>query len=176
MSRWLDRYKAIIVIMLVMIIIAGGAVLLYKHPWDKGPLEIVLSEPSCQVIVCVIGEVERPGIYVLDDCNLCIQDAIGAAGGLTQYADQHALNLAAPLNNGDLIHVPPLGDVPQRVNLNAAGAWLLEALPGIGPTLAGRVVEYRSQNGPFKNVEDLMMVEGSGQATYDGLKDLVTVE
>jgi len=176
MSKWLDRYKAIIVIMLVIIIIAGGAVLLYKHPWDKGPLEIVLSEPSCQVTVCVLGEVESPGIYVLDDCNLCIQDAVDMAGGFTQYAGQEALNLAAPLNNGDVIHVPPLGDVPQRVNLNAADAWLLEALPGIGPTLAGRIVDYRSQSGPFKNVEELMMVEGIGQAKYDGLKDLVTLE
>ena len=176
MSKWLDRYKATIVIILVIIIIAGGAVLLYKHPWDKGPLEIVLSEPSCQVTFCVIGEVESPGIYVHDDCSLCIQDAVDAAGGFTQYADEEALNPTAPLNTGDLIHVPPLGDVPQRVNLNTAGAWLLEALPGIGPTLAGRVVEYRGQSGPFKNVEELMMVEGIGQAKYDGLKDLVTLE
>ncbi|MGB2800349.1 MAG: ComEA family DNA-binding protein [Dehalococcoidia bacterium] len=176
MSRWLDRYKAIIVIMLVVIILAGGALLLYKHPWDKGPLEIVLSEPSCRVTVCVLGEVESPGIYVLDDCSLCIQDAVDAAGGFTQYADEEALNPTAPLNNGDLIYVARLGDVPQRVNLNTAGAWLLEALPGIGPTLAGRVVEYRSQNGPFKNAEELMMVEGIGQAKYDGLKDLVTLD
>jgi len=62
------------------------------------------------------------------------------------------------------------------VNINTAGAWLLEALPGIGPALAGRVVDYRSQNGPFRNVGELMMVEGIGQAKYDGLKDLVTLE
>ena len=96
------------------------------------------------------------------------------AGGFTQYAGQDALNPTAPLNSGDVIHVPPLGDVPQGVNLNTADAWLLEALPGIGPTLAGRIVDYR--NGPFKNVEELMMVEGIGQAKYDGLKDLVTLE
>ncbi len=176
MSKWLDRHKTIIVIMLVMIIIAGGVVLLYKQPWDKGPLEIDLSEPSCQVTVCVLGEVESPGIYVLDDCNLCIQDAVDAAGGFTSYADAEALNPAAPLDNRDLIHVSPLGDAPQRVNINTADAWLLEALPGIGPTLAGRVVDYRCQSGPFKNVEELTMVEGIGQAKFDGLKDVVTVE
>ncbi len=176
MSKWLDRYKAIIVIMLVMIIVAGVAVLLYKHPWDKKPLEIVLFEPSCQVTFYVTGEVESPGIYVLDDCSPYIQDAVDAAGGFTSYADEEALNLAAPLDNGDLIHVARLGDAPQRVNINTAEAWLLEALPGIGTTLAGRIVDYRNQNGPFNNVDELMMVEGIGQAKYDGLKDLVTLE
>jgi competence protein ComEA len=120
--------------------------------------------------------VESPGVYVLDGCSLYIQDAVGAAGGFTNYADEEALNLAAPLDNGDVIHVARLGDVSQRVNINTAEAWLLEALPGIGTTLAGRIVDYRNQNGPFNNVDELMMVEGIGQAKYDGLKDLVTLE
>lgn len=169
------RYGAIVVIILVLVIVAGAALLVYRQPWDRPPVEIVLAEPSCRVTFCVYGEVESPGIYRLDECGLCIEDAIEAAGGGTSNADYHAVTLRADLHNGDVIHVPRRGDVPQRVNINTAGAWLLDALPGIGPTLAERIVDYRDRNGPFGTVDELMMVEGIGEATYDGLKDLVKV-
>lgn len=176
LKGWLERYKAITVIFLIAVIAGGGVVLFYKHPWGKQPLEIVTLAPSCQVTFGVIGEVESPGIYTLEGCSLSIGDAVEAAGGFTNDADRGALNLTAPLSNGDLIHVPRLGDVPQRVNINTADVWLLEVLPGIGPTLAQRIVDYRKQNGPFNRVEDLMEVEGIGEGTYNKLKDLIIVE
>ncbi len=175
-KRWLESYKAIIIVFLIVIIVAGGVMLIYKPTGGGEGLEIVLSSPSCQITFCVIGAVESPGIYTFEGCNLCIQDAVNAADGFTDDADQDVLNLVASLSNGDVIHIPCLGDVPQRININTADVWLLEALRGIGPTLAERIVHYRSQNGPFQRIEDLMMVDGIGQAKYDGLKDLIAVE
>lgn len=176
MGRWLVRYRRFIVVALVVLIVAGTALLVYKRPWSEGALEIVLSEPSCAVTFGVIGEVQHPGIYSLGGCAPCIEDAVDAAGGFTAYADVNCLNWAAPLNNGDMVAVAGVGDVPQRININTAGVWLLDALPGIGPALAGRIVDYRWSNGPFKTAEELMLVDGIGQAKYDAVRDLVTVQ
>lgn len=66
--------------------------------------------------------------------------------------------------------------VPQKVSINRAEAWLLESLPGIGPTLAQNIIEYRRQNGHFAIIEELKLVPGIGEATYEGIKELVTVE
>jgi len=170
------RYGAVVVVILVLVIVAGGVLLLYRQPWDRPALEIVMAQPSCRVTFCVYGEVENPGIYRLEECGLCIEDAIDVAGGFTSHADDGSVSLDADLQNGDVIHVPSRGGVPQRVNINTAGAWLLEALPGVGPTLAERVVDHRDENGPFGTTDELMMVEGIGEATYQGLKDLVTVD
>ena len=175
MSRWLERHRTLVLAALVVVIAAGCVLLVYRHPWARGGLEIVLSEPSCTITCCVIGEVESPGIYTLDGCGLCVADAIDAAGGPTACADLDCPDTAAPLCNGDIIAVPEESDAPQRVDLNTADAWLLEALPGIGPALAGRIVSYRHENGPFGTTEELMLVEGVGQATYDSIKGLVTV-
>ncbi|MGB2884196.1 MAG: ComEA family DNA-binding protein, partial [Dehalococcoidia bacterium] len=112
--------------------------------------------------------------YTLKDSDH-IEDAIEAAGGFTPDADQSALNLAASLRDGDQIHVYKVGDVPQKVNLNTAETLLLEALPGIGEVLAQRIIDYRSENGPFQQIDDLTKVEGIGPATFENLKDKITV-
>ena len=176
MGRRSGRYEIAIALVLTLAIIAGAVALLVEKPWHREGLEIVLSTPSCYITFCVVGEVQRPGIYGLDGCDLCLEDAVDAAGGYTGNADRNALALAAPLSYGDVIRVPCHGDVPQRVNINNADLWLLQALPGIGSTLAGRIVEYREEKGPFGSVDELMMVNGIGQHVFDGLKDLVTVE
>jgi len=176
MSQWLERYKIVIAVLLVILIAGGGVFLFQKQPWAKEPLEIVTGALSCQVTFAVIGEVESPGIYTIDGCSLSIRDAIDAVGGFADGADRDALNLGAPLSNGDIIRVPRLGDLPQRVNINTADVWLLDALPGIGPALAENIIQYREANGPFDSIEELMRVPGIGQAKYDGLKDLITVD
>lgn len=176
MSRRLGRYRGIAVMALVVIVVAGGVMLVYQRPWEKPPLEIVLAEPPCRVTFCVHGEVADPGIYRIDECALCIGDAVDAAGGFTPQAAADAVDLGAPLGHGDVVCIPCGGDVPQRVNVNAADAWLLEALPGIGITLAQRIIDYRSEEGPFESIDELMEVEGIGEATCEGLRGLVTVE
>ena len=112
-------------------------------------------------------------------------DAVAAAGGLLPGADPAAVNLAAVLTDGQQIAVgvPAAGAAPGpaappaggRVSLNSATAADLDALPGIGPVLAQRIVDHRAENGPFTAVEQLDDVPGIGPATFDELVDLVAV-
>lgn len=170
LKEWLERYKAIIVIILIVVIAAGGVVLFSKHPWGKEPLEIVLTAPTPilepEAEIYVAGAVMSPGWYHLEGDSL--EEAIMAAGGATSDADPTRVKL----------YLYQIGESfeSQKIDINRAQAWLLEALPGIGPTLAQRIVDYRNENGPFERIEELKGVEGIGQAKYDGLKDLITVE
>jgi len=170
LRQWLERYKAVIIIFLIAIIAAGGVALFYKHPWGGKPLEIVLTTPTPvlepEAEIYVAGAVMSPGWYPLEGDSL--EDAIMAAGGATSDADISRIKLYL-YQSGESFE-------PQKIDINRAQAWLLEALPGIGETLAQRIVDYRNQSGPFDRVEDLMKVAGIGQATYDGLKDLITAE
>ncbi|MGY1770777.1 helix-hairpin-helix domain-containing protein [Blastococcus sp. SYSU D00813] len=141
------------------------------------------AESASTVTVSVVGRVARPGLVVLPE-GLRVADAIAAAGGLLPDADPAAVNLAAVLSDGQQIAVgvpgaavpaggPPAA--PGRVSLNAAGVAELDALPGIGPVLAQRIVDHRTENGPFTSVEQLEDVPGIGPVVFDELADLVTV-
>jgi competence protein ComEA len=114
-----------------------------------------------------------------------VQDAIQAAGGLLPEADEEALNLAALLKDGQRVLAPTYVQAQATtssrlapgapVDINSASQEALESLPGIGPVLAQRIMEYRQANGPFATVEDLQQVDGVGVDTFEKLKDLVTV-
>ncbi len=136
-----------------------------------------------QVYVHVLGQVARPGLYVLRDGDSAV-DAIAAAGGFTAVADRTQVNLARPLVDGEQIVVAAQGEAPAasvaplgagKVNLNSADQAALETLPRVGPALAARILDWRKANGRFTSVEDLMSVTGIGQKIFDGLKDRVTV-
>jgi competence protein ComEA len=139
----------------------------------------------------VAGWVRHPGVYEFHDGDRVI-DAIEAAGGARRGAALDALNLAAPLADGTQILVPrrqasgstgstpsaPFvgGDVTSsKVNVNSASAEELEALPGIGEVIAQEILNYRTANGPFGSVDDLLDVSGIGEVTLENIRDLVTV-
>jgi competence protein ComEA len=119
-----------------------------------------------------------------------VRDAIVAAGGPTEIADWNALNLAAVVDDGVKVYVPHVGEeVPPSLTLpvsadaapptgpidvNAATADELDALPGVGPATAGAIVTERDRNGPFVDVDDLDRVPGIGPAKLDALRGLVT--
>jgi competence protein ComEA len=107
-----------------------------------------------------------PGFYPFNS-NDTIVDMLQAAGGAREGVDLSRLRLSAASGNGTA--------ESQRVDINRAGVWLLEALPGIGNTLAQRIVDYRTQNGPFRNTADLTNVSGIGKDTYGKIRDLITV-
>ncbi len=73
------------------------------------------------------------------------------------------------------MHVYEVGEAPQRININTAEPWLLQALPGIGEILAQRIIDYRTANGRFLSIEDLMNVEGIGSSVFEKIKDKITV-
>ncbi|MGY2084197.1 helix-hairpin-helix domain-containing protein [Blastococcus sp. SYSU DS0539] len=146
------------------------------------------SEPAAVVVVSVVGRVGRPGLVTLAP-GARVADAVTAAGGLLPDADPASVNLAAPLADGQQIAVgvpgavadgAPAGGAPAgaaggRVDLNTAGVAELDALPGIGPVLAQRIVDHRTRAGGFRSVEELDDVPGIGPATAAELADLVGV-
>ena len=147
------------------------------------------AEPAAapnEVVVSVVGRVARPGLVTLAE-GARVADAVEAAGGFLPGADPSTVNLAAPLADGQQVAVgvpgsaAPAGPVPGAsaaggpVDVNRAGVAELEALPGVGPVLAQRIVEHREQTGPFASVDELQDVPGIGPAIFDGLADAVTV-
>ncbi|WNV76986.1 helix-hairpin-helix domain-containing protein [Geodermatophilus sp. DSM 44513] len=141
------------------------------------------TEPT--VVVSVVGRVTRPGLVTLPE-GARVADAVAAAGGLLPDADPASVNLAAVVADGQQVAVgvpgASAGAAPGGastaaglVDLNAAGAADLDALPGIGPVLAQRIVEHRERSGPFRTVEQLEDVPGIGPTTYAELAELVTV-
>ncbi len=123
--------------------------------------------------VHVVGEVVSPGMYQLP-IGARLVDAVFAAGGLTEEADNASVNLARELTDGEQIIVFSISQAQEGeatgttasglVSLNRAGDKELEELPGIGPALAGRIVAWREANGGFKSVEDLLKVSGIGES------------
>ena len=131
------------------------------------------------IVVHVSGAVVRPGLVTVS-ATARIADAISGAGGAEIGADLGGLNLAAEVRDGDQIVVPQMGvtDSPgassdRGIDLNRATAVELEALPGVGPVLAGRIVAYRDLNGPYGAVEDLLDVGGIGEAKLAAMRDAI---
>lgn len=145
--------------------------------------------PAAVILVDVAGWVRRPGVYEFTDGSRVI-DAVQAAGGARPGAFLQSLNLAAPLVDGTQILVPKEGAVPAvsvpgelgggttpdgLVNVNTGTPADLETLPGVGEVIAQAIVEYRTQNGPFTSVDQLLDVSGIGDATLENIRELVTV-
>jgi competence protein ComEA len=146
-----------------------------------------VSTPSAttELYVHVSGAVAAPGLYVLPAGSRVV-DAVAAAGGFAEGADDAAVNLARVLDDGEQLHVPSTGgpaelsgpaidDSGGLVDLNTADTTRLETLPRIGPAMAERIIAWRDENGRFTSVEDLLAVPGIGDKMLEGLRDLVTV-
>ena len=178
----------------------GGAGLWYVRSLPR-PVEVAAApsggtasapasaspSPEVVVLVDVAGWVRRPGVYEFTEGARVI-DAIDAAGGARSGAVLEALNLAAPLTDGTQILVPREGQegvapapvtggavAGGLVNVNSATASELEELPGIGEVIAQRIIDYRTENGPFATVDELLDVSGIGDAILESIRELVTV-
>jgi len=137
-----------------------------------------------RLVVDVAGAVRRPGLYRVAT-GTRVDDAVAAAGGATVHADLTAVNLAAPLADGEQVVVPARGapgGVPGSgsrsgstvVDLNSATAEQLDTLPGIGPSTAAKIVAYRQEHGAFHSLAELDAVSGIGPSKLAELKGLVT--
>lgn len=166
------------------LLVGGLLYLLLSRPRGTG-IELLPPPTASPVRIHVAGAVVSPGVYPLP-AGAIVAEAIAAAGGARPGADLDALNLAAPIGDNDQVYVPmagtPLPTDPAAhregavVNLNTATPTELEALPGIGPTLANAIVSYRDQNGPFQSVEELVHVPGIGPTRLAQLRELVRVD
>lgn len=147
-----------------------------------GPSDRAARTPL--LFVHVVGAVRRAGLFRLRDGSR-VADAVARAGGPTRHADLAAVNLAAPLVDGQQVVVPRRGppgagttsEAPEagaKVSLASATIEQLDELPGIGPVTAQKIVDWRTTHGPFRSVEDLDDVPGIGPARIEQLRDLVT--
>lgn len=160
-----------------------------NDPFDSEPPSEPTPEPSVSLVAYVTGAVLAPDVYQLPP-GARVKDLVQAAGGLLPEADTEAINLAAPLSDAQHIHVPSIGEAPSAegaglsadagasstglLDLNRATAEQLDQLPGVGPTIAGRIVDFRDTNGPFGSPEDLAQVDGVGPALIAKIAPLVT--
>ncbi len=173
----------------------GSGLIYLTSSQPRGEGITLLPPPtSAPIVVHIVGAVLEPGVYSLP-IKSRQQDAIEAAGGFLPNANPQALNLAAPLQDGDRIVVPTIpSDTPTPatspskstivelpssntlININTASQADLENLPGIGPVKAQTIIAYRESNGFFGLIEDIQKVPGIGPKTFENLKSLIAVE
>jgi competence protein ComEA len=161
-----NRYWAIAVIFLVAVIVITVFIALSRYHPSK-PIEIILPpEQEIKGNIYIDGAVSNPGIYPFSG-----GDSIGAliqsAGGVTTNSDSDSLKLTIPSTNTQ--------ETSQKININSAEAWLLEALPGIGPTKAKAIIDYRQKSGFFRSVNELTKVNGISSTLLEQIKPLITV-
>ena len=204
-----------IIIVLVVVILAGGGYWMLKHFHPAlflGEPDLVVetettppTPPSStaqpEIVVHVMGAVKSPGVYHLST-DARVHEAIQKAGGKTDQADLHSLNLAAKMRDGEQIYVPEIRQTPDvgqtiptssssaappqpsvrrsassdgsRININTATFQELQTVRGIGPTMAQRIIEYRQTSGRFATVDDLTNVKGVGEKTLEKIRDSIT--
>jgi competence protein ComEA len=202
---WQERYRWYAAFVLIALAVVGGLVVWIRRP-RPGPIIISTPVPTATpppvptltpapLRVYVTGAVLEPDVYLLPPASI-VKDALAAAGGATDDADLNRINLALQLSDQQQVYVPrkgeesppvpPLGERSPsdssgatgtgQVNINAASVEALQTLPGVGPAIAQRIVDYRTEHGPFATIDDLMNVKGIGPATFAELKDQITTE
>jgi competence protein ComEA len=185
----LSRRQALLAagVLLVVLVVAGrylagaGAT---ASPQQAAPLVREAPTERPVVLVHVVGAVREPGLYRLREGSR-VADAVGRAGGATPKADLALVNLAAPVADGTQVVVPARSRAPASaggggeeaaagpVHLNTATVEELDALPGVGPVTAQKIVDFRQENGAFASVDELDAVPGIGPARLEELRKLV---
>ncbi len=161
-----DKYWTPIIIILIAIIAISSIVAWSKY---RGSHAIEISIPPSQELqgeIYIGGAINNPGFYSLRAGD-SVEDIIQAAGRTIDSADLNNLELYIPRSGEE--------EQPQKIDLNRAEAWLLQALPGIGEVRAQAIIDYRQQNGRFHSIYELTEVEGIGAATFEQIEHLITV-
>lgn len=183
--------KSLLILLALLGAVLIGATYGYYREQDSIALDAATTEhvePPRKVTVYVSGEVKKPGLVTLDE-DKRVADAVNAAGGVIETADVDHINMAAHLEDGMQVRVPMrLRDAGEKggaastgrqadgkINLNTATEKELQELPGIGPAMSARIVEYRESNGAFQSIDDIKKVRGIGASKFEKLKDRVTL-
>ena len=193
--------KSMLVLLAVVALSAGGAFYAGIHGQEEAVTldagaasrQEALTEES-EIVVYVAGAVNHPGVVQLAE-GARAKDAVDACGGFLPTADTNGVNLAQKLKDGMQVTVPeksPQGTAVQgaaggaqagaakplpegMVNINTADEKELDKLPGVGPAMAKRIVEYRTENGAFQAPEEIKRVKGIGDAKYEKMKDKIAL-
>lgn len=198
MENLTNRQKYIIVGVTVALMILGFILLQFKQKNDivinqgietvePQKNEIPQPQPAPEpkkIIVHVSGQVINPGIVELTEESR-INDAVKKAGGTTKFADIDQLNLAAKLVDGEKVYVPRKGEkvtdvIAQKkpknsiININNANKDDLDRIPGVGPSTAEKIIEYRQTKGTFKKIQDIKNVSGIGDKKFENIKAYIT--
>jgi competence protein ComEA len=184
-----SRRQALVVaaVLLALLAVAGKLLAGAGAASAEPPAALVQANApaAAKLVVHVAGAVRRPGLYELAEGSR-VSDAVARAGGATAKADTAAVNLAAPLADGIQVLIPSRvagaagaaagsdGAPGRRVSLSSATLADLDALPGIGPVTAQKILDHRAQHGGFSSVDDLDAISGIGPARIEQLRDLVT--
>ena len=181
-------HKRALIVLFILVSVVSVVVVARGHSQpviETAP--IVIAPPK--LMVDVAGAVKSPGVYELP-ANSRVIDAIAAAGGAAAHADTSDINLARIIKDGEQIYVDLVAVTNSNsigasthvvkkksgpININRATAGELDALPGIGPVLASRIIDYRKANGPFASVDDLQKVSGIGVSKFAQFKSKVRV-
>ncbi len=180
-------------VVVTLAVVGAGVLLLTTRPQPARitvipPVATATATPSetpAPITVYVTGAVGKPGSMVILPPGSRAQQAIDAAGGSTPKADLQRVNLAALLHDGDQVDVPALG-APETtlatppggliIHINSATVEELNALPDVGPTLAQAIVDYRTANGPFKDLDALDKVSGIGPSLLQKIAPLIAFD
>jgi competence protein ComEA len=164
-----EKWWLLLYTLLIIAIIAGGIVFGFKQWGGGNSIAITLPPTTASTLeIYLTGAVANEGIYTFSE-DSSIRDIVQGAGEITDDADLSSIEIHIPIDNeASLVQ-------PQKININTAEAWLLEALPGIGPTLAQRIIKYRENEGVFKSIDELTKVEGIGAIILDKFRDKITV-
>ena len=190
-NRW---WEAAFIV--VGVLLGTGIIFLVSRPPRGKPIELIPVPTPAPIMVYVQGGVNQPGLYSLPQQSR-VNDAILAAGGLSEQADVSSLNLAKILQDGDRVDIatiskpvvndpetglPPTSPTQRTssslivVNINSATLNELDTLPEIGPITAQSIIDYRNTHGPFTKIDDILYVNGIGPATFEKIRELITVD
>lgn len=177
---WNRPQEAVVLAGAALVLAASGLLLVARRP--APPIRVIEAPVSTALVIQMDGAVVRPGVYRLPS-GARLSDALAAAGGVRGDADLGAINRARHLRDGERVTVPSAAAAAGPgaaaaeglLDLNSATAAALETLPGVGPVLARRIVEYRASRGGFRRLDDLLQVKGVGPRLLDGLRQRVVI-
>lgn len=171
-GRSYQRWWLLTLALLVVALVSGGVVLVYKHNSGPKPVEIAItsSTPTSPVEIYLSGAVASEGIYTFG-LDTTLEAALERAGGVTGAGEPIVLKLY--VLDADEDPFVPIHEV--RININTASAEELETLSGIGPVKAQAIVDYRNEHGLFRTVDELINVPGIGPQTLEGIRDQISL-
>lgn len=206
MKIWLERYKTFLICVIVILLAGFLYISRPQEQASIDPVKVDIlkqednsimdiqgnnEEVNAPIFVDVKGAVHKPGLYKAKEDDR-VFDIIENAGGLLEEADENQINFAEKVHDEMVVYIPKNGEIvdeisqidgsgsqskkSNKVNLNKASNTELETLPGIGPAKAAAIIEYREQNGPYKQIEDLQKISGIGPKSFEKLQDLISVK